>query len=68
MPFRQLLEKTPRDHAGNSASRSLIVAPCLALADFTGRVVKDLLGYPNGPQLKPDELRRALTALVSESN
>jgi hypothetical protein len=23
-----------------------------------------LLGYPNGPQLKPDELRRVLTALV----
>jgi hypothetical protein len=24
----------------------------------------DLLGYPNGPQLKPDELRHVLTALV----
>jgi len=45
------------------AVSSFLAATALRLRG-DGEKAIDLLGYPNGPQLKPEELRRVLTALV----
>lgn len=43
--------------------RDILAATALRLRG-DGEQAIELLGYPNGPQLKPDELRRVLMALV----